>query len=80
MRYVGARFQKEMRESTYRIYVTDALKAIAGGNMRYADIWSEKFLGVEETRTPEEIIDEIITKSRKIGGENNGNNVTGPDS
>lgn len=60
-------------EKAYRIYVTDALKAIAdntanynGGStlsMRYADIISEE---KPDERTEEEIINDIKGKLRKM--------------
>lgn len=69
MRYVSARFENEMRELTYRIYVTDALKAIAHADKRYADFWDNH--AVEETRTADEIIGGISNKLKKLGGERN---------
>lgn len=52
----------QWREDGYRIYVTDALSALAGQlgvqtNRRYADIIHPK---PEDTRTPEEIAASII--------------------
>lgn len=69
MRYVSARFENEMRELTYRIYVTDALKAIARADKRYADFWDKRT--VDETRTADEIIGGISDKLKKLGGEHN---------
>jgi hypothetical protein len=57
-----------MREMTYRIYVTDTLKAIVRADRRYADIWDNKI--VEETRTADEIIGSISDKLKTIGGDN----------
>jgi len=59
-----------MREKIYRAYVTDVLKAIAKVNgitsdKRYVDLAYRQI--VEETRTPEEIIDTISTKLKKLG-------------
>ena len=59
MRYVMARFEQYERDWTYRIYVTDSLKALAGVNMRYADLFAP-----EETRTADEIIDGVKDKLR----------------
>ena len=71
MRYVMARYEKEQRELTYRIYVTDALRNISentakyggGGYMkvRFADIITPK---PEDDRTSEEIISHIRDKLR----------------
>ena len=62
MRYVDSRCRQNDREETYRIYVTDALKAIGGFNARYLDVF-----GVEETRTSNEIITNISDKLKKLG-------------
>ena len=48
--------------TAYRFYVTDALKIIGGLNMRYADIVKP---APEETRTGEEIIEDITAKLRR---------------
>ena len=74
MRYVKARFIKESQAKTYRIYVTDSLKAIAentarhyGGtvmNMRYADITSKP----KPTESSDEVISRIRSKIQEIGG------------
>lgn len=58
MRYVLSRITYNAREETYRIFVTDGLRAVVGGNgMRYADL-----LKPQDTRTGEEIIDSIRAK------------------
>ena len=67
--------KKQMREKAYRIYVTDALKAItentakyAGGSYtkaRYLDLEDQR---PEETRTPDEIIGKMKDKIARIGG------------
>ena len=67
MRYVAARYEECIREHTYRIYVTDGLKAIANLNMRWADMVS--FEKHEEQRSAEEIIDDIGNKLERIGKE-----------
>ena len=61
MRYVSARLEQNLREDAYRIYVTDALKAIGGFDSRYFDIINQKPT-LKETRTPEEIIEQIRSK------------------
>lgn len=67
--------KKQAKEKAYRIYVTDALKAItentakyAGGSYikaRYLDLEDER---PEETRTPDEIIGKMKDKIARIGG------------
>ena len=52
-----------MRDWAYRIYITDSLKYLAGINIRYADLFVP-----EETRTAEEVIDNIKSKLKKMGG------------
>ena len=61
MRYVSARLEQNLREDAYRIYVTDALKALGGFDTRYFDLIEMKPT-IEETRTPEEIIERIRSK------------------
>ena len=63
MRYAMARYNAFEREYAYRIFVTDALKALAGLNVRYVD-----FFAPEETRTAEEVIGHIKDGLRKLGG------------
>ena len=63
MRYVLARSEEVSRERAYRIYVTDALRALCGSKSdRYADLFKP-----EDKRTPQEIIKGI---SEKLGGDN----------
>ena len=67
--------KKQIQEKAYRIYVTDALKAItentakyAGGSYikaRYLDLEDQR---TEETRTPDEIISKMKMKIARIGG------------
>ena len=59
MRYVLARIEKNNRDEAYRFYVTDALKAIGGIDKRDAEIIEFK---PPETRTPDEIINNIRSK------------------
>lgn len=66
MRYLLARTIQFEHEHCYRIYVTEALKSLAGMNMSYADMIKPQ---VEETRSKEEIISDIKGKLRKLGGE-----------
>jgi hypothetical protein len=78
MRYALARAKQDSVDKAYRVYVTDALKAIAentaryvgGGYIkaRYADLIEPK---PEETRTPEQIVDRMKEKIAKVGGEDN---------
>ena len=68
-----AYFQKEQQEKMYKIYITDSLKMIAentakahGGsylNSRFIDIIEP---GKEETRTAEEVIDDLKEKLRRL--------------
>jgi hypothetical protein len=58
-------FKKEMHEKAYKIYVTDALQLLTkkfGGEYlknRFADVVEPH---IEETRTAEEVIDDIRNK------------------
>ena len=67
MRYVTARLLDESRDLTYRIYVTDCLKALADGNIRYIDLIQQQKKKVE-TRTSNEIVNDIKQGLMKIGG------------
>jgi len=49
----------------YRLYVTDALKAIGQLDRRYYDLIYE----VEEIRTPEEIIEHVKSGLRNLSEE-----------
>ena len=65
MRYVEARIEQEQRDLMYRIYVTDALQAMPQDRylvQRYADFAVEKNVQ-EDTRTGDEIAEEIIKKA-----------------
>lgn len=59
MRYAVARIEKENRDTAYRIYLTDALKAIGGLNVRYADLINSD---VKEEANPEEIKNRLLGK------------------
>ena len=70
-------FRRKQEEQQYRIYITDALKAITentarmyGGatlKIRYADLVDEPEKK-EETRTADEVIDHIKKKMEKLTG------------
>ena len=75
MRYVSARAEKFAKDRTYRIYVTECMKAIAentarmvgGGKYlqtRFADLVDNS--AAEETRTAEEIIAGIRSKITEL--------------
>ena len=65
MRYALARWNLYQREEVYRIYMTDALKAIGNLRIRYIDYFKP-----EETRTADEIIDHLRSGLERIGGAN----------
>ena len=75
MRYVKAKAKEKVKDTTYRIYVTDSLKMISentantvsGGkyfNIRYLDAISDKPV---DNRTGDEIIAGIREKLQKLG-------------
>lgn len=73
MRYCIAKFRKDNLDTTYRIYVTDALKIIAENTSKYAggSYMKIRFSEIinpkpEETRTADEIITGITDKLRKL--------------
>lgn len=68
MRYALARWNLYLREEVYRIYMTDAVKYMGNLNMRYIDYFKPI-----ETRTPEDIIENIRAGLERIGG--NGESV-----
>lgn len=63
MRYVEARADKQRRDNTYRIYVTDCLYAIANRGLtitkRYADIINPEPEKPKDTRTQAEIVAQV---------------------
>lgn len=69
-------FRRQQKEQMYRVYITDALKAIAentsrmyGGvsiKTRYADIIGDENTHREEKRTPDQIIDHIRNKLKAL--------------
>lgn len=58
-----SRYEMDKRDRMYRLYITDALKAIGQLDRRYYDLIHEKDM---ETRTPEEIIDHVKSGLRKL--------------
>ena len=67
--------KKQMQEKAYRIYVTDALKAITENTAKYAggSYMKARYYDLEnpkpaETRTGEEIISQMKAKIARIGG------------
>lgn len=61
MRYVAARLEEYARSRAYRIYVTDALKAIGRLDIRYEDLFKPV-----DKRTPDEIISGITEKLKGV--------------
>lgn len=66
VKYARFRAEKEEQDILYRVYVSDAIKAIynrLGGEIstRYYDMIQKPKI-IEETRTPEEIVDSIRAK------------------
>lgn len=70
MRYVTARYKEYWRERAYRIYTTDALRAVAQNTAtnektyfkgRYADIYNPTCVNVE-TRSGDDIAMEVLSK------------------
>ena len=65
MRYVSARLEQELREVTYRYYITDALYA-QGENRRmkhrFVDIISGK-VKPPDTRSGDEIAEDVIKRA-----------------
>lgn len=70
MRYVTEKIKAQQDELSYRIYLTDCLKAIAGAKERYYDwIRDDK----KQSKSSAEIKKEIFSVFDKLnGGENNG--------
>lgn len=60
VRYVMASYEKQMKELSYKIYVTDMLRNIPQMtyfNARWADTLKSK---EEDNRTPEQVVDDLI--------------------
>ena len=64
MRYLFARVEEETRVRGYRNYVTDCLKALLGGETRYADMFNQ----VVPQETAEDIKARITNKLRSADG------------
>ena len=64
--YVLKRYKAEQNDITFKIYVTDALKALARMNIRYWDIIDTSPKKPE--RSSEEIINSICAQLEEIGG------------
>lgn len=65
MRYALARWNLYQREETYRIYMTDALKALGNLNIRYIDYFKPV-----DTRTADDVIASLRAGLERIGGNN----------
>ena len=75
MRYVTAKARQESKNRAYRIYVTDGIKIITENTARYfgGRHFEARFIDViepppEETRTSDEIVENIREKIKKLGG------------
>ena len=66
MRYVRARFDSDRRERAYRIYISDALKAIGSLNIRYVEMLKQSSA---TNADPEEIKERICSKLEQLGKE-----------
>lgn len=55
-----SRIKAEERDRMYRFYMTEAMRLGYGLNLRYSDLISDSKTG--ETRTPDEIIDNLKAK------------------
>lgn len=72
-----AKAKRRSEEIAYRVYVTDALKmiaeSVAGGDRRYTAVRFYDTLNLrqekEESRTPEEIIEQVMNSLRRARGE-----------
>lgn len=68
MRYCEAAYYKHEEDLLYRIYISDSLRALGHGyglDIRFFDILHPT---VEESRTSDEIIDEISKGLDKLKG------------
>ena len=66
MRYVESRCKLSDQETTYRIYVTEALRGLANMNVSYIELIKPAAV---ETRSSEEIVTSISAKLSLLGGE-----------
>lgn len=64
--YIIKRHNSEQKELAFKIYVTDALYALARLNKRYFDIINK--CPNESQRTSEEIVESICAQLDKLGG------------
>ncbi len=64
--YIIKRHSFEQKELAFKIYVTDALYALARLNKRYFDIIDKRHN--EPQRTSEEIVESICAQLDKLGG------------
>lgn len=67
MVFVADKIKEKQEEKTYRIYVTDALKALTGATVRYYDLIDD--YEPKPKKTSEQIKAEIFDVFKKIGGE-----------
>lgn len=65
MQYASARHKSEMRDIIYRTYITDALKAKLGLNIRFYDL---AYIP-KEMRSADEIINRVGDTLSRLGGE-----------
>ena len=61
MDFIIAFFEKEQEELAYRIYMTDALKALGGLNIRYYDILARQ-RKPQDNRSGTEIAADVIKR------------------
>lgn len=67
MSFVTEKIKEKQEEMTYRIYVTDALKALTGATVRYYDLVADD--DPKPKKTSEQIKAEIFDVFKKLGGE-----------
>lgn len=67
MAFVTEKIKEKQEEMTYRIYVTDALKALTGSTVRFYDLVADDEPKPE--KTSEQIKAEIFDVFKKLGGE-----------
>mgnify|MGYP007070201230 CR=1 FL=1 len=66
MRYVESECIREFKDSMYRFYITDALKAFGRLNVRYYDLVD---MTPPDPRTSEEVVSHISNMLDKLGEE-----------
>lgn len=62
MRYYDAKWNKNLENKRYRVYITDALKAQAEG-ARMSERWIDTINKKVETRTGDEIVLEVFNQA-----------------